>query len=272
MKDPAFLFYSSDFLSGTFLMSDEEIGQYIKLLCLQHQKGHLKEKDMMNICKSYNENIFEKFEKDEEGNYYNKRLEEEVFRRKNYSESRRRNRLKKKDEEDEEDEEGQKNKIYEKDINNICSSHEKHMETETETETITENININKNKKEKKMNKYNDVIEIYNTYCTNLAKVQKLTEKRKIAINKLLKKINIEQFKEICMIANKSDFLTGNNDRNWKADFDFVIRPDKAVSILEGKYNFKKKDKMDGFRELWEEARLEDEQAGNNTNNNTFSW
>ena len=146
------------------------------------------------------------------------------------------------------------------------------METETETETITENININKNKKEKKMNKYNDVIEIYNTYCTNLAKVQKLTEKRKIAINKLLKEINIEQFKEICMIANKSDFLTGNNDRNWKADFDFVIRPDKAVSILEGKYNFKKKDKMDGFRELWEEARLEDEQAGNNTNNNTFSW
>lgn len=59
MKDPAFLFYSSDFLSGTLLMSDEEIGQYIKLLCLQHQKGHLKEKDMMNICKSYNENFFE---------------------------------------------------------------------------------------------------------------------------------------------------------------------------------------------------------------------
>ena len=126
--------------------------------------------------------------------------------------------------------------------------------------------------KDKKINKYNNVIEIYNTYCTNLAQVQKLTEKRKIAINKLLKEINIEQFKEICVIANKSDFLTGNNDRNWKADFDFVIRPDKAVSILEGKYNFKKKDKMDGFIKLWEEARLEDEQAGNNTNNNTFSW
>ena len=126
--------------------------------------------------------------------------------------------------------------------------------------------------KDKKINKYNNVIEIYNTYCTNLAQVQKLTEKRKIAINKLLKEINIEQFKEICVIANKSDFLTGNNDRNWKADFDFVIRPDKAVSILEGKYNFKKKDKMDGFIKLWEEAKLEDEQAGNNTNNNTFSW
>lgn len=94
MKDPAFLFYSSDFLSGTMLMSDEDIGQYIKLLCLQHQKGHLKEKDILNICKTYKEEIFSKFKKDEEGNYYNERLEEEVVRRKKYSESRRNNRNK----------------------------------------------------------------------------------------------------------------------------------------------------------------------------------
>ena len=94
MKDPAFLFYSSDFLSGTMLMSDEEIGQYIKLLCLQHQKGHLKEKDILNICHSYNEDIFSKFKKDEEGNYYNERLEYEANKRKAYSESRRNNRNK----------------------------------------------------------------------------------------------------------------------------------------------------------------------------------
>ena len=151
-------------------------------------------------------------------------------------------------------------------VTNCNTEIEKEIEKEKEIEI---ELDI---EKDKKINKYNNVIEIYNTYCTNLAQVQKLTEKRKIAINKLLKEINLEQFKEICMIANKSDFLTGNNDRNWKADFDFVIRPDKAVSILEGKYNFKKKDKMDGFIKLWEEARLEDEQAGNNTNNNTFSW
>lgn len=271
MKDPAFLFYSNDFLSGTFLMSDEQVGQYIKLLCLQHQKGHLKEKDMLNICKTYDEDIFSKFIKDEEGNYYNKRLEEEIIRRKNYSESRRNNRNKAKEKKD-----NQEEKTYEEDMNNICNSYEQHMETETET--ITENINIteieNENKKgnEKKQNKFNEIIEIYNTYCTNLSQVQKLTEKRKTAINKLLKEIDIEQFRDICIIANQSDFLTGDNDRNWKADFDFIIRPDKAVSILEGKYNFKKRDKMDGFRELWEEARLEDEQAGNNTNNNAFGW
>lgn len=92
MKDPAFLFYSSDFLSGTMLMSNEEVGIYIKLLCLQHQQGHLKEEDMLNMGASLK--IFSKFKKDEEGNYYNERLEYEANKRKAYSESRRNNRNK----------------------------------------------------------------------------------------------------------------------------------------------------------------------------------
>ncbi len=146
MKDPAFLFYSSDFLSGTMLMSDEQIGQYIKLLCLQHQKGHLKEKDMLNICKTYDEDIFSKFKKDEEGNYYNERLDEEVQRRKKYSESRRNNRKKKSEAVAEEI-------TYEKDMLNICNSYEKHMETETATTTETININKNIKNEEKKLQK-----------------------------------------------------------------------------------------------------------------------
>lgn len=138
MKDPAFLFYSSDFLSGTMLMSDEEIGQYIKLLCLQHQKGHLKEKDMLSVCKTHNEDIFSKFIKDEEGNYYNERLEYEANKRKAYSESRRNNRKKKEEKE-----------TYEEDMKNICNSYEEHMENENRNE----NINIIKIK-----NKDNRVI------------------------------------------------------------------------------------------------------------------
>lgn len=127
MKDPAFLFYSSDFLSGTLLMSDEDVGKYIRLLCLQHQKGHLKEKDMLNICKSFNEEVFNKFIKDNEGNYYNERLEYESNKRKAYSESRRNNRKKKEEVE-----------TYEKDMKNICNTYEKHMGNENE------NIIINK--------------------------------------------------------------------------------------------------------------------------------
>lgn len=49
------------------------------------------------------------------------------------------------------------------------------------------------------------------------------------------------------------------------------MRIDKAISILEGKYS-NSKGGINDFKELWEEAKREDEQAGNNTNNNTFGW
>ena len=96
-KDPAFLFYTSDFLTGTSFLTNEQIGKYIRLLCHQHQNGHLKEKDMLKICVTHDEDIFSKFAVDEAGLYYNERLEEEVTKRKAYSESRRNNRKKKED-------------------------------------------------------------------------------------------------------------------------------------------------------------------------------
>jgi hypothetical protein len=119
-KDPAFLFYSSDFLTGTLLMSMEQKGKFITLLCIQHQKGHLSEKDMLHICGSYDEDVFTKFQKDEQGKFYNIRLEEEVDKRKAYSESRRNNRKKKED------------------MNNTSLSYVEHMENENENEDLIE--------------------------------------------------------------------------------------------------------------------------------------
>ena len=66
-KDPAFLFYSSDFMTGTFMMTDKQVGQYIRLMCLQHQHGHLSEKQMLSICKKHDDDIWDKFIKDENG-------------------------------------------------------------------------------------------------------------------------------------------------------------------------------------------------------------
>lgn len=142
MKDPAFLFYSNDFLSGTMLMSNEEIGIYIKLLCLQHQQGHLKEEDMLSIGAT--KKIFSKFIKDEEGNYYNERLEHEANKRKAYSESRKNNRKKK--------------ETYEKDMLNICNSYEEHMENENINININNNNIKNNSKKDSKGKKEEEKI------------------------------------------------------------------------------------------------------------------
>ena len=95
---------------------------------------------------------------------------------------------------------------------------------------------------ENKKDVFNNFLNIYNEECTNLPKCLKITEKRKVAINKCLKeKIDEEVFKQICIKANQSNFLIGENDRNWKADFDFVTRSDKAMQILEGKYDNRQK-------------------------------
>jgi hypothetical protein len=95
-KDPAFLFYSGDFLVGTALFTEAETGQYIKLLCFMHQGGHISKEDMFNICPNISFKVLAKFKMDSNGLYYNERLDIEVEKRKNYSESRRSNRLKKK--------------------------------------------------------------------------------------------------------------------------------------------------------------------------------
>ena len=76
----------------------------------------------------------------------------------------------------------------------------------------------------------------FNSICSNLPKCKALTEKRKKAIREYEKQMGKDSFEEVCRAANSSPFCTGKNDRNWKADFDFLIRADKATSLLEGKY------------------------------------
>jgi len=96
-KDPAFLFYPGDFVTGTQFFTDEQVGKYIRLLMAQHQHGHLPEKHMILICGTYDIDVFSKFIKDSDGKYYNERLEDEIFKRKKYTESRANNRSSKND-------------------------------------------------------------------------------------------------------------------------------------------------------------------------------
>jgi hypothetical protein len=125
-KDPAVLFYTSDFLSGTFTMTNEQVGKYIRLLCLQHQKGKLSEKDMLSICSAYDVDIWDKF-KIVDGAFINERMYNEAIRRQKFSESRRNNAKSSKND-------------------STSKAYAKHMETETETITDTKTINKTKAK------------------------------------------------------------------------------------------------------------------------------
>jgi uncharacterized protein YdaU (DUF1376 family) len=77
MKDPAFLFYSSDFLTGTMFMSNEQIGIYTRLLCAQHQHGAMIEERAFDSLVKDDSLIRSKFIKCD-GGYYNERLLHEM--------------------------------------------------------------------------------------------------------------------------------------------------------------------------------------------------
>lgn len=90
-KDPAFLFYSTDFLMGVSDLTMEERGKYITLLCLQHQKGPLSEKAIGLAVGSISADLRKKFDVDGNGNLFNQRLLDEATKRASFAKSRRNN-------------------------------------------------------------------------------------------------------------------------------------------------------------------------------------
>ena len=84
-KDPAFLFYHQDFFTGVCDMTNEEVGAYIRCLCVQASKGGISEKHMKNICNSHevHNSVKSKFIFDAEANiFFNERLKSEIEKRK----------------------------------------------------------------------------------------------------------------------------------------------------------------------------------------------
>lgn len=143
-KDPAFLFYPQDFLVGVMDMTDEEVGVYIRLLCRQHQKGHIPERVILRSPEA----VQEKFIKDSTGKYYNERLEKEIGKRRKYTAQRLANLMG-----------NRKDSDMENHIDNHKDSHmgdhmDSHEEHHMSAHTLNENENENKDLNEiEKMNK-----------------------------------------------------------------------------------------------------------------------
>ena len=95
MKDPAFLFYSSDFFQGCLMLDNAEVGIYIRLLCIQHQHGKIPKTRLGLLVgcfwDEFSDELKSKFIEDENGAIFNVRLETEIENRRYYAEKQREN-------------------------------------------------------------------------------------------------------------------------------------------------------------------------------------
>ena len=56
----------------------------------------------------------------------------------------------------------------------------------------------------------------------------------------------LEDFEKLFRLAGESRFLNGGNERNWRADFDWLVRDANMAKVLEGKYANKEEEKYVG--------------------------
>ena len=106
-------------------------------------------------------------------------------------------------------------------------------------------ININnssiKYKEEYKEEKIDcqEVADAFNETCVSLPRVLKLTNKRKKAINSILKKYSLEELKNIFKKVEDSSFLNGSSGKWSGATFDWLIKESNLIKVIEGNYDDK---------------------------------
>ena len=84
---------------------------------------------------------------------------------------------------------------------------------------------------------YQEIADMYNTICISLPRMTTLSDKRKEAIAARLKHYTVDQFREMFTKAENSAFLKGSNNRNWTANFDWLIKDANFAKVLDGNYD-----------------------------------
>ena len=88
---------------------------------------------------------------------------------------------------------------------------------------------------------FQSVVDLYHKICVSFPSVRSLSDARKKAIKARLNTYTPDDFKTVFENAEASSFLKGSNDRNWSANFDWLIADKNMAKVLEGNYADKPK-------------------------------
>lgn len=89
----------------------------------------------------------------------------------------------------------------------------------------------------KGMEVYQPVADMYNDTCVSFPRLTVLSDSRKKAIKARLKSYTLDDFKRLFEKAEASSFLKGANNRNWSANFDWLIQDRNMAKVLDGNYD-----------------------------------
>lgn len=110
--------------------------------------------------------------------------------------------------------------------------------TACNTEKRREEREKEKSKRESRVD-YELVARMYNDTCVSFPHLTTLSEARKKAIKARLNKYTLDDLQRVFDLAEASDFLKGNNSRNWSATFDWLMKDTNIAKVLDGNYNNK---------------------------------
>ena len=96
--------------------------------------------------------------------------------------------------------------------------------------------NVNTNNK----HIYIQIKDLYNETCVSFPRLTALSDKRKQTIKARLNSYSLDQIKEVFEKAEASDFLKGKNNRDWQANFDWLMKDSNFAKVLDGNYDNKK--------------------------------
>ena len=101
-----------------------------------------------------------------------------------------------------------------------------------------------------------EVVELYNSICVDLPFVKTITNARIKTIKTRLRDHSIDELKELFETAQGTPFLKGDNNRGWKAGFDWLMNETNMTKVLEGYYNKTKPkdDPSESWRDSWANA------------------
>lgn len=111
---------------------------------------------------------------------------------------------------------------------------EEELDKEIETDIDIEGENRNK---ESLSSSYRQVLELYSSICVSYPKLRSLSESRKKAIRARLSTYSMADFETVFRKAEASDFMKGKNKRDWRANFDWMMKDANFGKILEGTYD-----------------------------------